>query len=198
MINRPPDIYGALLHFPVYNKNREIVTTCISSYDLHDISRAIRCYGLHAFFVVNPLDSQRQLAHRIIRHWVVGYGADYNPTRKMALEYIQIRQSLSEVITEISAKYNTSLKIIATSSQFKRDIISYAALQREIGKRLHPLLILFGTGWGICDEIINKADYLLEPIMGNSDYNHLSVRSAAAIVLDRLFGDRHAGGNKHA
>jgi len=31
-------------------------------------------------------------------------------------------------------------------------------------------------------------DMLLEPIEGYTDYNHLSVRSAAAIILDRLLG----------
>ncbi len=50
-------------------------------------------------------------------------------------------------------------------------------------------LILFGTAWGIAKEVIEQADYILAPIQGNSNYNHLSVRSAAAIVLDRLLGD---------
>jgi hypothetical protein len=29
---------------------------------------------------------------------------------------------------------------------------------------------------------------VLAPIRGNTSYNHLSVRSAAAIILDRLLG----------
>jgi len=51
-----------------------------------------------------------------------------------------------------------------------------------------PFLILLGTGWGLTDEILARSDYILEPIEGDSDYNHLSVRSAAAIILDRLLG----------
>jgi len=31
---------------------------------------------------------------------------------------------------------------------------------------------------------------MLEPIAGTTGYNHLSVRSAAAIILDRLLGPR--------
>jgi len=31
-------------------------------------------------------------------------------------------------------------------------------------------------------------DHRLAPIQGVSNYNHLSVRSAAAIILDRLLG----------
>ncbi|MGW8301987.1 MAG: RNA methyltransferase [Desulfobacterales bacterium] len=31
---------------------------------------------------------------------------------------------------------------------------------------------------------------MLEPIAGKTDYNHLSVRSAAAIIFDRLLGKK--------
>jgi len=31
--------------------------------------------------------------------------------------------------------------------------------------------------------------YILEPIRGNAKYNHLSVRSAVSIILDRLLGE---------
>jgi hypothetical protein len=32
------------------------------------------------------------------------------------------------------------------------------------------------------------ADYILDPLAGAGTYNHLSVRSAVAIILDRLLG----------
>jgi hypothetical protein len=50
------------------------------------------------------------------------------------------------------------------------------------------VMLIFGTAWGLDKEIINHADYILDPIMGPTDYNHLSVRTAAAIILDRLAG----------
>ena len=50
-------------------------------------------------------------------------------------------------------------------------------------------LLLFGTGWGMTNEVMNKADLILEPIRGKAEYNHLSVRAAVAIILDRLFGE---------
>jgi hypothetical protein len=49
---------------------------------------------------------------------------------------------------------------------------------------------MFGTGWGMIDELIERADYYLDPIEGPVEYNHLSVRSACAIILDRLTGKR--------
>jgi hypothetical protein len=45
-----------------------------------------------------------------------------------------------------------------------------------------------GTGWGVTETILAQADHALEPIQGGTDYNHLSVRSAAAIILDRVLG----------
>lgn len=38
-------------------------------------------------------------------------------------------------------------------------------------------------------EMMEKFDYILEPIHGTGEYNHLSVRSAVAIILDRLAGE---------
>ncbi len=52
------------------------------------------------------------------------------------------------------------------------------------------MLLVFGTGWGLADEVIQGADALLEPVRAReaTGYNHLSVRAACAIILDRLFG----------
>ena len=58
-------------------------------------------------------------------------------------------------------------------------------LQGEI-KTGKPILLLFGTGWGLEKSILNEADYVLDPIGGIGEYNHLPVRAAIAIVLDRL------------
>jgi hypothetical protein len=51
-----------------------------------------------------------------------------------------------------------------------------------------PVLLLFGTGWGLTEEVLAAADRRLEPIQGAGDFNHLSVRAACAITLDRLLG----------
>jgi hypothetical protein len=49
---------------------------------------------------------------------------------------------------------------------------------------------VLGTGWGLTDELMAGCDRRLAPIRCGTDYNHLSVRSACAIMLDRLYGDR--------
>ena len=53
-----------------------------------------------------------------------------------------------------------------------------------------PYLLMFGTGWGMSEELLERSDYFLEPVSGPTDYNHLSVRSACAVILDRLLGER--------
>jgi hypothetical protein len=51
-----------------------------------------------------------------------------------------------------------------------------------------PILLLFGTGWGLLASTTDQADFRLGPITScaQDDYNHLSVRSAVAIYVDRL------------
>jgi hypothetical protein len=51
-------------------------------------------------------------------------------------------------------------------------------------------LLLLGTGWGLAAEVLDRVDDVLEPIAGAGPYNHLSVRAAAAIMLDRLRNGR--------
>ncbi|MEN6615563.1 MAG: RNA methyltransferase, partial [Syntrophorhabdus sp.] len=48
-------------------------------------------------------------------------------------------------------------------------------------------------GWGLTEEVVERCDRMLEPISGAGDYNHLSLRVALGIILDRIFSQR--GGN---
>ena len=52
-----------------------------------------------------------------------------------------------------------------------------------------PIYLIFGTGWGLTEEMVKSCDYILEPVWGRGDFNHLSVRSAASIILDRLLAE---------
>lgn len=181
------NVYVALLHFPVYNKNKEVVTTCITGFDLHDIARSCCTYGIKKYFVVNPISAQRQFADRVLSHWMAEESLEFNPTRVEAFSLVSIKKDLKEVIEEVSK--SGSPIVVATSAK-SRGSYSYGKLGGEIKKSKRPYLILFGTGWGLCDEVIDGADIVLSPIIGDKNYNHLSVRSAAAIILDRLFGDK--------
>lgn len=180
----------ALLHHPVYDKNRQVVTTAVTNLDLHDIARAARTFGLFRYFVVTPVAEQRALAERIGRHWQEGWGATYNPKRRAALELMRVVAGLDDALEELRARYGRPARIVVTGAQRHPNSISYGEMAELIRERSHPCLLVFGTGWGLTEEFFAGADYVLAPITGPGDYNHLSVRSAAAIILDRLLGQR--------
>ena len=180
----------ALVHYPVYDKNRRVVATAVTNLDLHDIARAARTFGLFRYYVVTPDAEQRELAGRIGSHWREGWGATYNPKRKAALELMRVVDSLEIALEEIEQESGKTAKVVATGALGRPGSISCTELAVLIEDASQPYLLLLGTGWGLTDEVFARADYVLAPIRGGSDYNHLSVRSAAAIILDRLLGQR--------
>lgn len=184
-------VYLALIHFPVYDKNRNIVRTSLTPMDLHDIARAARTYGVRAFYIVNPLASQRELAQMICDHWNTGYGARYNPNRREAFALVRIAADLDETFRSIREEFGRPPITLATGARIAKWDLDYSGFQERLREQAEqPFLILFGTGWGLLAETIEAADYRLPPIHGTGPYNHLSVRSAVSIILDRILGDR--------
>jgi hypothetical protein len=179
----------ALVHYPVVNKHGDTIASAVTNLDLHDISRSAKTYGVRSFYVVTPLSDQKELVEKIVSHWLEGTGATYNPKRKEALKLIVIKNSLKEVIEHIRNKGGDSPKTVVTSAGHTPRNISF--------KRFHEMLqdgplylLILGTGWGLSENFMAEADYVLDPVLGNTDYNHLSVRSAAAVILDRIFGKK--------
>ena len=182
-----PNIFVALTHYPVVNKSGDIITSAVTNLDLHDISRAAKTYGVKNFYVVTPLKDQQILAQRIIAHWIDGSGAVYNPARRRALETIKVVDSIADVVEDIRRIANQYPKTVATSARRYPSSIGCKKF-RTILETERPHLLIFGTAWGLAEAFISEADYILEPIMGSTDYNHLSVRTAAGIILDRILG----------
>ena len=181
-------VYVALLHHPVYDKNRQVVTTAVTNMDIHDIARSGRTYGVRGFYVVTPVKALQKLAAKIIEHWETGYGSQYNVTRKQALEIARIANSLDDALIDIEREAGEKPLVIVTSARSGANRVSFNTMRDMLNNTTRPCLILFGTGWGLTETIFSQSDYVLEAIEGYTDYNHLSVRSAAAIVLDRLMG----------
>lgn len=183
------NLYVVLVHYPVVNKNGEIIASAVTNLDLHDISRAARTFGVRSFYVLTPLDDQRALAERIVGYWVKGAGAKYNPMRDEALKLISIKSSLDEVVEEIHGDCGIRPEVVVTCARQHDRSLSYPDFHQLLRSGT-PYLLALGTAWGLSEDFIAKADHILDPILGNTDYNHLSVRSAAAIILDRLMGSR--------
>jgi hypothetical protein len=184
------DLYLALLHHPVYDKNGAVVTTAVTNMDVHDFGRLARTFGARAFYVVTPVATQRRLVERIMRHWDTGPGATYNATRKEALALARLADELDAVVADVEREAGMLPRLIATSAREGAGRLPFATLRGELCTDARPVVLLFGTGWGLTREVLERVEGVLEPIRGSADWNHLSVRSAAAIVLDRLRGDR--------
>ena len=179
----------ALVHYPVVNRNNERISSAVTNLDLHDIARAGRTFGVGTYWVVTPDVQQQELAAQITGHWTAGYGGTVNPDRANALSLVSICTDLGEVIAGIGLREGQKPMVVATSADQQAKSITYIALSREIALGT-PVLLLFGTAWGLAPEVMELVDQTLPPILGPGEFNHLSVRSAASIVLDRLQGRR--------
>jgi hypothetical protein len=185
---QPANLAIALLHYPVYNKLGEVVTTALTNLDQHDIARSSRTYGLDRFYIVTPSHDQQALAERIAGHWQEGWGASYNPDRKEALGIVRVCTTLTEATADFQAGFSKPVRSVITGASRRPGSISCEVFRQMLETGGTPYLLLLGTGWGLTEECFQAADYILEPIAGSGAYNHLSVRSAAAILLDRLRG----------
>ena len=139
--------------------------------------------------MVTPLKTQEELVERLVSHWLTGYGAEYNPTRKEALLKTVVKNNLNDVIKEITEESKKKPRVIVTGAKKAPQSIGYEAMKKEL-KQEEPSLLVFGTGWGLEKNLIQNADHALLPIEGINGFNHLPVRAAIAIILDRLLGLR--------
>lgn len=183
-------IYLGLVHYPVYNKNNSIVCTSVTNFDIHDISRSCRTYDLKGYRLIVPVEAQKMLTERIIGYWQDGTGGEYNRDREDAFSITKVVNSIEDTIIEIEKNEGKKPIIITTSARIFENTIKYEDLSKKIFEDDNPYLLLFGTGWGLIDEVMDMSDYILEPIRATTKYNHLSVRSAVAIILDRLLGEK--------
>lgn len=182
----------ALVHYPVLDREGSLVVTAITNLDLHDMARSVVTYGADAMYVVHPVEAQRQLASRIQEHWVSGTGKRRIPDRATALACLRIVPAIDDAVNLASeGAGRPGLEIWTTAASARgRSVSSYAEARERLQGEGPPVLILFGTGWGLASSLTDAADLRLEPIRARSDtgFNHLSVRAACAITLDRLLG----------
>jgi hypothetical protein len=181
-------VYVALIHHPVVNKNGECIASAVTNLDLHDIARAVKTYGGLGFYVATPLTDQQALVEAIVSHWTTGVGGAHHPKRKLALELIRVADTLAEVQADIGRREGRAPKTVVTSARRREGSAGFGGLRAIIEQDI-PVLLVLGTAWGLGEEIMQQADYTLMPIATRAGYNHLSVRSAAAILLDRLLGN---------
>ncbi|MBN1546788.1 MAG: RNA methyltransferase [Syntrophaceae bacterium] len=176
------------MHSPVYDKKGGVSATSIVNTDIHDIARCARTFGVRRFYIVTPIPEQQNLVQTILKHWQSGFGSRHNPDRKEAFSLVKLKDSLDEVMADVVLCFGEKPRVVVTGARIAVETLKVEALREILSNSGNPILLLFGTGWGLAEEVIEKADYRLAPIRGTDNYNHLPVRSAVAIILDRLRG----------
>lgn len=204
-LNRRPDIVGRAglapwlsggsyvmeVHAPVLDKKGEKSSTAITGMDLHDIARACRTYGIKKYLLVTPLAAQKEMVKKIAAHWTEGWGSTYNPDRKEAFSTLKVFTTVGQAIRWVREKEKKEPFKIATTAADHPGAQHWLSLKREIFRKDLSPVFIFGTGWGLHPEVLDKADAVMTPITGGNDgWNHLSVRSAVSITLDRFYGRR--------
>lgn len=179
-----------MIHHPVCNKFGDVITTSITNLDIHDIARSAITFGIKKFFIVTPLSSQKNMLMRIIDFWNTEAANKFNPARKKALELVQHQFSFQETVDFVIKQECCDPVIVGTTAKDRKGQISYPDLRKIICEKNQPLLIVLGTGNGLAQDLLSRCDLILKPVYGAGNYNHLSVRSAAAIILDRLTSEK--------
>ena len=180
------NLHIALVHGPVLNKFGHTVTVSLTNLDLHDIARISRTYGLAGVTVVTPLRDQQALARTLLGHWTHGAGGRGNPDRAEALGSVRIAASLAEAVAGVKEFSGQDPWVLATSAR-PDGAVSPARVREALADK--PVLMVLGTGSGLAPEAVALTQGRIAPVRPYGAYNHLSVRSAAAILTDRIFGD---------
>ena len=176
----------ALVHGPVLNKFGHTVTVSLTNLDLHDIARISRTYGLSGFTVVTPLEDQRALAATLTGHWTDGAGGQANPDRAEALGKVRVEATLEDAIARVRQEAGQDPWVLATSAR-PEGAVTPAQIRDALRER--PALLVLGTGSGLAPEALALTNAQVAPVRPYGGYNHLPVRSAAAILTDRILGD---------
>lgn len=162
-----------------------MVSSAVTNLDIHDLARLATTYNLSRYYLVTPAEEQQRLASRIIDHWKKGAGASYNPDRCQALDCLQVVNSLDDALTDWRILSGPDGVAMLTGAGHQ-DGLDYP--QARTLATQQPVMVVFGTGHGLAPQLYVPDRPCLAPVRAGQ-YNHLSVRTAAAIMLDRLIGE---------
>ena len=180
------NLYLGLVHYPVLNKKNEITAVSLTNLDIHDIARVCCSYGLGGFFVITPLADQQDLARSLLKYWKTGQGSRTNPDRVQAVALVDIVDDLDTAALRIQQRCGSPPRRIGSSAR-ARGQMHYTELRQTLQEE--AVLLLLGTGYGLADLVLDELDGVLPPLRAFSPYNHLSVRTAAAVMVDRIIGE---------
>jgi hypothetical protein len=184
-----PRLAIGLLHYPILDKEKKIISTNITNFDIHDIARASRMYSVESYYLIHPMQEQLMFVERVLDHWRTGQGAKFNPSRRTALARVKTAESFEMAFKDWGV---SEAMIVATHARPIEGVgtLSFRRLREKMYDEKKPCFLLFGTGYGMTEDFMKSCTAILEPIKGAppDDFRHLSVRSAVSICLDRIMG----------
>ena len=191
---RGRNLYIALTHWPMKTKLGETGAVSLTNLDIHDIARVSRTYGLGGVFILTPLEDQRRLARTLLDHWTDGPGKTANPDRGEALSLVTVAEAVEDAVIDIEARTGQKPRLALTSARAEAAHGGVPLPQAASWLDQGPVLLVLGTGHGMdMDAVQGLESYqgaeTLRPVRCLDGYNHLPVRAAAAILVDRLLGD---------
>ena len=184
-----------LVHYPVSLGPKKIGASSLTNLDIHDIARISRSYAMGSFYPVTPLHDQLRVLEEILRHWTRGPGGIGNADRAQALGLVQPATSLEEAVAHMTAQHGTRPRLVASSAVWpargkasKPECMPMTPRDVRRWCDQGPVMLCLGTAQGLAPEVLEQCEGTLRPVRFLG-YNHLSVRSAAAILADRILGD---------
>lgn len=179
----PTHFYAALVHAPVRNRLGEEIAATVDEFDFFDMGRLSLTYPVRTLYIVQPVPAQQDRVKQLL-----AYGnSERRHAERGRFDRTTLVATLAEAVEAITAEAGQPPMVIATTARKMEDAISFAEARAQIATEA-PTLVIFGKAWGLTDAVIEGADLRLAPIDTGTGYNHLSVRSAVAIILDRLLG----------
>jgi len=178
----------ALVHHPVVNRNGETIASTVDELDVFDACRLSLVYPVRHLWLVTPVPAQRALIGRLLAH-----GRD--PARiaegRGQFDAVSDVASLGDAVAAAEDLHDTEITTVATSATppGARPALTFAQMRADLDTGA-SMMLLVGKAWGLAPEVLDQADAQLEPIRGGNDFDHLPVRAAIAILLDRLLAPR--------
>lgn len=190
MVQRKAPLAVALMHYPTRDRVGDTVATNITNFDIYDIARACRVYGVDRYYIVHPIPEQLMFVERVLDHWNVGEGSKFNPMRRTALRDVRTAPNIVAAMQDWGHPEAKTIVTSARTDEGQQKSYTFASFKETLITDDHPYFLIFGTGFGLTRDFIANCHGMIEPIKGASidDYRHLSVRSAVSICLDRLLG----------
>ncbi|MDD5090490.1 MAG: RNA methyltransferase [Candidatus Wallbacteria bacterium] len=173
---------AVLIHYPCLNRLGEKTATAAYPLDVQDMARSCATFGVSHLFVVHPEPRQREFLKRVVDFWGTKEAFEWNWNRHQAMSLVHIVPSLEDLLAG-----TPNALVVTTSASIRMEkVCTFSDLNEQVREEKRDVFLLFGTGHGLHDDAIRLSCVQLEPVTGQSDYNHLSVRSATAVILSRI------------